>query len=740
MSPIHVLQNQVRTQPSEEVQSVENVQLAENNVRVEVEDITQSTEQAAQTLNFENSMNDDGENIDISNSANINANNNNASTNSSTINRNSNQNSDQNKNSSFNRYSNSSSRNPQLFQNTHTVSNQTQNSSQTSSLRNQTVQVQFDQTNPLPQRVEIYDDSVSQDTVIQNQYNRSQYRLGAGDSRNFSYNRREIHYDCNATDSGGPTTPYSVRSPDNLHSPTRSGRASCDELIVVADSDSRSQSNLNMQNNSQILSDQSIENTENFGRDNNDNAEFENSGNWVQNSVRFGESQGHENQMENEDFHDSVQNNPHNNGHNTVQNSVQNNEQNASRNGQNVAHNTVKNDTNRQNINQNSNNVQNNNRNTQNLNQTSNSNRQNYSNRQNNSTNSRNNRVTLSVDGTRFSVDVKLFHSKPDTLLGRMFKNYSSYDGQITFPVHPLLRADGRGDYHVADGVRANVFQACLEYYTHGRIRCPAHISMREIRESCDYLCIPFSSATISTRNLCGFMHELSNDGAYKLFETFVDKLIVPVMAKAAAYGERECHIVVLNDDDNSALGELNEEVESDEDGHISVNFDIDLNGDLNDGNSSKVTNPQKLGEDNIYVIKSTKMHKFFKYVENKEVAKEVLKERGLKKIRLGIEGYPTSKEEVTRRMGHAGPRTEVIYNYVQRPFIIMSWEQQVGRSKHVDFRTVKRTSMSSLLAAADDGAQTIQIDAISDSNDVNGLNTLDGVNRARRTPSSPVE
>lgn len=32
-------------------------------------------------------------------------------------------------------------------------------------------------------------------------------------------------------------------------------------------------------------------------------------------------------------------------------------------------------------------------------------------------------------------------------------------------------------------------------------------------------------------------------------------------------------------------------------------------------------------------------MFKFFKYVENREVAKFVLKERGLKKIRLGIEG-----------------------------------------------------------------------------------------------------
>ena len=32
-------------------------------------------------------------------------------------------------------------------------------------------------------------------------------------------------------------------------------------------------------------------------------------------------------------------------------------------------------------------------------------------------------------------------------------------------------------------------------------------------------------------------------------------------------------------------------------------------------------------------------MHRFFKYIENREVAKQVLKERGLKKIKIGIEG-----------------------------------------------------------------------------------------------------
>lgn len=40
-----------------------------------------------------------------------------------------------------------------------------------------------------------------------------------------------------------------------------------------------------------------------------------------------------------------------------------------------------------------------------------------------------------------------------------------------------------------------------------------------------------------------------------------------------------------------------------------------------------------------VLVIYSTPLYKFFKYCENRDVAKQVLKERGLKKIRLGIEG-----------------------------------------------------------------------------------------------------
>ena len=93
-------------------------------------------------------------------------------------------------------------------------------------------------------------------------------------------------------------------------------------------------------------------------------------------------------------------------------------------------------------------------------------------------------------------------------------------------------------------------------------------------------------------------------------------------------------------------------------------------------------------------------MYRFFKYIENRDVAKQVMKERGLKKIRLGIEGYPTYKEKVKKR---AGGREEVIYNYVQRPFIHMSWEKEEAKSRHVDFQCVKSKSVTNLAEATAD-------------------------------------
>ena len=44
-----------------------------------------------------------------------------------------------------------------------------------------------------------------------------------------------------------------------------------------------------------------------------------------------------------------------------------------------------------------------------------------------------------------------------------------------------------------------------------------------------------------------------------------------------------------------------------------------------------------------------------------------------------------------------------VIYNYVQRPFIRMSWEKEENKSRHVDFQCVKSKSITNLAQAADE-------------------------------------
>lgn len=112
----------------------------------------------------------------------------------------------------------------------------------------------------------------------------------------------------------------------------------------------------------------------------------------------------------------------------------------------------------------------------------------------------------------------------------------------------------------------------------------------------------------------------------------------------------------------------------------------------------------------NLFILKviySTNLYRFFKYIENRDVAKQVLKERGLKKLRLGIEGYPTHKEKVRIRTGN---KPEVVYNYVQRPFIHMSWEKEEAKSRHVDFQCVKSKSITNLAEAAADLIQDLQL------------------------------
>ncbi|CAI5443323.1 unnamed protein product [Caenorhabditis angaria] len=275
-----------------------------------------------------------------------------------------------------------------------------------------------------------------------------------------------------------------------------------------------------------------------------------------------------------------------------------------------------------------------------------------------------NDKICLLVDGTRFLVSQRLLMGKPDTMLGRMFTIRASCGDFGADFVQP----NDRDEFEVADGLSGQCFRAVLDYYTTGTMICPNSMSVSELREACDYLMVPFNAGTVKCQDLHALLHELSNEGAREQFSHFLEEIIFPQLVASTEHGERECHLVVLLDDDL-------------------VDWDDEY--------------PPQMGEETTHVVYSTHLYKFFKYAENRDCAKQVLKERGLKKIRLGMEGYPTHKEKVKKRFNKA----EVIYNYVQRPFVHCSWEKEEARSRHVDFACpiVKSKSNPSLAAAASD-------------------------------------
>lgn len=212
-------------------------------------------------------------------------------------------------------------------------------------------------------------------------------------------------------------------------------------------------------------------------------------------------------------------------------------------------------------------------------------------------------------------------------------------------------------------GITAQVFRAILDYYLLGRMSCPPGVSVQELKEASDYFLIPFNHQTVKCGNLRSFLHELANDGAHSIFEQFLEAHILSLLVHRTQFGERECHVVIVTDDEI-------------------IDWDLDY--------------PPQMPENELHshIIHSTQMFRFLKYIENREVAKHVLIDRGLKKIRIGIEGYPTSKDRMKFR---PGLRPEAIYNYVQCPFLHMSWEEEENKSRHVDFQCVKSKSVSDL-------------------------------------------
>ncbi|MEQ2234176.1 BTB/POZ domain-containing protein 10 [Ilyodon furcidens] len=140
-------------------------------------------------------------------------------------------------------------------------------------------------------------------------------------------------------------------------------------------------------------------------------------------------------------------------------------------------------------------------------------------------------------------VSERAFHQGPQADPWDQTMFGSCWDNNFTRP-------NEKGEFEVADGISSTVFRAILDYYKSGIIRCPDGVSIPELREACDYLCISFNYSTIKCRDLSALMHELSNDGARHQFECYLEEMVLPLMVASAQSGERECHVVVLTDDD----------------------------------------------------------------------------------------------------------------------------------------------------------------------------------------------
>nr|VZI03365.1 unnamed protein product [Spirometra erinaceieuropaei] len=196
-------------------------------------------------------------------------------------------------------------------------------------------------------------------------------------------------------------------------------------------------------------------------------------------------------------------------------------------------------------------------------------------------------------------------------------------------------------DIPVAVGadISATVFRVILDYYLTGKMSCPPGVSVRELKRACEYFLVPFTYETVICNNLREFLHEVSNDGAYTIFEHFLEESILPKLMECARLGERECHVVILTDDEQ-------------------VHWDAEY--------------PPQMPEAELtsHILYSTQMYRFLKYIENREIAKRVLVERGLKKIRIGIEGYPTCKERMKFRVGSRPEGKSSLPKFPLSPFM----------------------------------------------------------------------
>eukprot|EP00732_Lithocolla_globosa_P005213 Lithocolla_globosa_v1_NODE_5241_length_1276_cov_32.660115.p1 type:complete len:286 gc:universal NODE_5241_length_1276_cov_32.660115:1246-389(-) len=234
-----------------------------------------------------------------------------------------------------------------------------------------------------------------------------------------------------------------------------------------------------------------------------------------------------------------------------------------------------------------------------------------------------------------------------DTMLGRMLS--SSY------------HLDEKHEYTIEYNVRPVIFQSILGYYDNGKVVCPSNVDLDDLLTACEYFLIPIDLNTIVCRDLGKLMHYFSDRGARKRFIDVYLPLYLPAVKECADLGERLCTVVVLTSED-------------------------DVHWDESDPPPFEEEEAQKK------VITSTEFSRFLLYAENRRLVEEVLMERGLKKVKLGIEAFPMDKQICDP---HGIPLSNP-YRYEHRPYISCSWEKEDKGNRRVAFQYVRKTSSAS--------------------------------------------
>jgi BTB/POZ domain-containing protein 10 len=80
-------------------------------------------------------------------------------------------------------------------------------------------------------------------------------------------------------------------------------------------------------------------------------------------------------------------------------------------------------------------------------------------------------------------------------------------------------------------------FAVHVMQFRHGKIQCPANVSVSELHEACNFFLVPFTHSSVACENVAKLLTELSNNGARRQFADFLDHNMLPAMARSAQVG-----------------------------------------------------------------------------------------------------------------------------------------------------------------------------------------------------------